>query len=297
MYWCQILLLCFLLTIGDNVLGQEWAPVGATWHYDQLEFSPHNDRSFIKYSVIGDTTIEDQSVKIFEQTFTTYLSQQDSILITRDTCYLSKNGDTVYLYDKIYRSFEFIYNFSAEPGDTLRVWCNQGDMDIDVVVDSVAVININGFELKKWYVRSPFSQICDMYGEIIENIGWTGFLFPQHSIADPPFGGPLRCYSDPVIGEYKISAKDCDFIVPVVESSKLGVNVYPNPFNRIVKVDDINNTISRISIIDLSGRVVGNPVPIDDELDLGDLSEGVYTLRIVTREGRVGYQKLIKKDY
>ena len=296
MHTCQILLLFFLLTISENVVGQEWAPIGATWHYDQLEFSPHNDRSFIKYSVIGDTIIEGQSVKVFEQALTTYLSHYDSILITRDTCYLSEIGDSVYLYDKIYRSFKLIYNFSAEPGDTLRVWCNQGDTDIDVVVDSVTLININGFELKKLYVTSPFPQDCNMNGDIIENIGWTGFLFPQHSIADPPIGGPLRCYSDPVIGDYKISEKDCDFIVPIIESSMLGVNVYPNPFNRIVRVDDRNRTISRISIIDLSGRVVGDPVLVDDQLDLGDLSEGVYTLRIVTKEGRVGYRKLIKND-
>lgn len=293
----QLIITCFLLIHYNNGFGQEWAPLGATWYYDQIEFSGDSDRSFIKYSVIGDTIIEGNSVKVFEQAFTTYLSYYDSILITKDTCYFSRIGDIVYFYDKNYGTFELTYDYSAQSGDTLIVWCNQGEVDIEVLVDSVSSININGFALRKFYVTSSFPQDCYMSGEIIENIGWTGFMFPQHSIADPPVGGPLRCYSDAIIGEFKISDKDCDFIVPSVESALLGINIYPNPFNRIIWFEDKNDRIERISIIDINGRIVSERTLVSQRIDLGDLSEGVYAIRIITNDGIVGYKKLIKNGY
>ncbi len=286
-----------LLMHCNNVVGQEWAPLGATWYYDQLQFSVHKDRSFIKYTVIGDTTIEDTSVKEFEQTFTAYLSQYDSIIITKDTCHLARIDDVVYFYDKNSGSFKFIYDYSAEPGDTLSVWCSQGDTSIEVRVDSISSININGFELKKFYVRSTFPQDCYMDGEIIENIGWTGFMFPQHSIADPPIGGPLRCYSDPIIGDFQISEKDCDFIVPTIDSKFSGVNIYPNPCREVVWVEDRNSDINKINIVDIDGRVIRHAQLVSSQIDLGDLSVGVYFIRIVTKEGTIVYRKLIKNGY
>jgi len=70
------------------VLGQNWAPIGATWYYEIVyPFSPQ--LAYIKYESVGDTNIQGHLCKI--------------ITVTDGTTgfgFLIGNSDTAYSYER-----------------------------------------------------------------------------------------------------------------------------------------------------------------------------------------------------
>ena len=58
------------------------------------------------------------------------------------------------------------------------------------------------------------------------------------------------------------------------------VSIYPNPANEVIKIlNDNNLSISGIEIIDLMGRTIMN-VENRDEINVSDLAEGQYFVKI-----------------
>lgn len=82
--------------------------------------------------------------------------------------------------------------------------------------------------------------------------------------------------------------------VGIDEAEGIGVDIYPNPANRIVNVS-CDEAISQIVIYNAIGQQVmlnnngGNKV----QLDLGNLAGGAYTMRVLTADGNQVTRKLI----
>lgn len=163
---------------------------------------------YIKFSVVGDTLINDEQTKIL---------LEENINLKDTSCselYMKSDSGLVYLFVPELNSFQLIYDFNALPGDTVHVFC-RGPSENDtiaVVVDSLSTLEVSEKSLKVQHVHQVRSvdDKYNMNGEIIENIGWTGFMFPLHAWADPPYGGRLRCFQNDSI-RVKLSEVDCDF--------------------------------------------------------------------------------------
>ena len=69
---------------------------------------------------------------------------------------------------------------------------------------------------------------------------------------------------------------------------------YPNPVMNYLKIDDESSSILYIDILNLNGNIVQTKKPINDVLDISNLTDGVYFLRIVTYNQKVFLKKIVK---
>ena len=79
-----------------------------------------------------------------------------------------------------------------------------------------------------------------------------------------------------------------------VESSKMIVEIYPNPAHGDIFVNV--SCLSTMTVLDLTGRIVIPPTPVNTTFHIphASLSPGIYFVRVTTIEGTV-VKKLIKK--
>lgn len=288
------LLQCLILLITPIIcFGQYWAPKGAIWHYEQIDFSPQIYNDLKIYESIGDTVINGDSSRIIEKTSIFISPFTGDTSLGKENIYTKFDSNRVYFFYQPANEFRLLYDFNAIAGDTFQVFCRQSETDsaITVVVDSVSHMVIGGDTLKVQHIYQPEFEICWMGGIIIERIGWTGYMFPQHSWADPPGGGPLRCYEDTIIGLYQpISAIACDFITSVPELDKTNnrVIVYPNPTSGKIAIKS-NKEFDTIQLQNTLGKIIQEYRNVST-IDMNDLTNGIYFL-VLYKDG----QKLIKK--
>ncbi len=278
------LLLLWLFNIGYS---QNWAQNQAIWHYEQTDYGPPFYDDYIKLTYVGDTVINgDSSTIIFEEKI--FLDTIFSGYI-----YMKSNSNRVYLFVPSLNTFELVYDFNAITGDTIEVFCRQGVNDslITIKIDSVSTIDINGHNLKVQYVSQPILEECYMAGTIIEKIGWIGFMFPLSSLTDPPYGGSLRCYEDSVIGQYKVSSYNCDYIVSVnsIKANK-NLKIFPNPTTGKIRVQA--EGIVGVEVMDITGKPIikhsrENGNPVNNEIDLSQHPKGIYIIKVRTAKGVV----------
>jgi hypothetical protein len=85
--------------------------------------------------------------------------------------------------------------------------------------------------------------------------------------------------------------------------SKGLVSVCPNPASRQLTVDSRRSAVSgqqsavRLSILDLYGRKIkafGNISSFPHLIDISDLRDGIYLLRLIDDEGKSGFAKFLK---
>lgn len=105
------------------------------------------------------------------------------------------------------------------------------------------------------------------------------------------------------VQKYSSSTDDGTFYVSAYDPNLLGtseltraqsIKVYPNPFKDIINISNAENYTSGV-VVDMSGRVVKTLSKVQSQLDLGDLSAGVYVLNLTSKEGTKTSIKLVKK--
>ncbi|HPF93721.1 MAG TPA: T9SS type A sorting domain-containing protein, partial [Tenuifilaceae bacterium] len=82
----------------------------------------------------------------------------------------------------------------------------------------------------------------------------------------------------------------------VANLQQAGINLYPNPTAQMLTVELGQNKALRLTVTDLTGRVVltkENPTQTET-LDLSPLSNGVYLL-VVQTNGKVLSTRVVKK--
>jgi hypothetical protein len=103
-------------------------------------------------------------------------------------------------------------------------------------------------------------------------------------------GGPSGANSD-IIG---VDTFSVDRPLSTDSFFKNNFSVYPNPVNDVVNISSLNNSeITKVSITDINGRVVKEINSNVATVSVGDLTAGIYFLKINTLEG-VGTTKFVK---
>lgn len=296
---------------------KEWAPIGAKWYYNQIEWSEDGNR-FIKnaklviFHCTKDSTIGNYPVKIIE-VFERTIGNNLPILISRDFIY--QHDDTIFYYNPYHDKFFVLYNFAAKPGDTIHVH-NQPFTPIpsfnawtapipsfSYVVEGYDSIEIDGIYYRKQVVTNDFdnsSWAVTYTGSvnIIEKIGNLQYFY------GPPFVSPLlpvetlpilRCYDDSML-HYKNSLWEytCDMLkINFITKDK--IKIFPNPFVNYVSIKSIQ-PIAWVELYSISGQRVlhtkGNDM-YSIQLNTTNLLKGFYLLKMKTSE-KLYYQKLLK---
>lgn len=292
-----------LLFATLSASAQVWAPAGATWYYDWIEWATDG---YAKIHYTTDSVVGGKLCKVLEIENHTYdwttHTYHDGVLGYEYT-YLENN--IVYYYR--FGHFYTLYDFSSAPGTTWSVagW-EQGfpcDSTGTVVLDSTGVTTINSFPLKYLKVSPGQNSGWEFMDKIIERIGCLGYMFPgPNCVIDIPGPGQLRCYSDNEFGLYQrpVFPPACDYIIGMDDRPRgfNEVNIYPVPASTAITVEVAGQFTGRlgIEISDITGIKIKS---LDSEdaktvIVTEDLPDGIYLLTITSRNGCKWNTKFVK---
>jgi hypothetical protein len=298
-------LLFLLFCTTANVYTQDFAPIGAKWHYTHS-----NTESFLTIESVGDTTIDLKTCQIL----------QSSGIVEKDirTYIHSFEGKVEVYFNK---NFYTLFDFNAQPGESWIVpnlFIDYSFSDPDsfatATVDSIDFETINNVNAKVLYVsiknvyreRWQWGNNSKTYLEknkIVEYLGPMEFMFPTRMhMAPEPIFGLLRCYEDNNIGFYETGkAESCTAyeppnIISVEKHNLSSLSIFPNPATDFITISGIEaSSPVFISILNIQGGLIENTMTLSSEpVNISHLSPGLYFLKI-NSPGSVHIEKFIKR--
>lgn len=269
--------LFFAVGLAVGVKGQQpFAPVGAKWHYTEVSMTGP-EISYTWFESVKDTIVANQSCrKIIGSSGCAWKAD-----------YLFDRNDSVFFYNNAIQQFDLLYNFAANAGDSWTIhhpvnWGGDND-STTLTVDSTSSITIDGVNLKVLYTRAINEENNNWWsfkGEHIQRIG-AAYLFPVFGACDPG-PGELRCYQDSDIF-YKQGQYDCEY-VSVIDISNDALGVFPNPTEKILYIESVENIMS-VTVFAINGQKVLNTK--QKNIDVSSLTKGTYVLYATTVGGQI----------
>ncbi|HYV95417.1 MAG TPA: T9SS type A sorting domain-containing protein [Chitinophagales bacterium] len=222
--------LLFSLIIFILKAQNEFAPVGAVWHYNLFAFEGFGDQRIYSEAdtFINGTTCRKLLIDDFEYN---YIS--DTILhYAKPAVFVYDSSDVYYVFQD--GKFKVLYDFNVSPGsywttDLKSMWgCDSiGKVFVDSSGDDV----IDGTMLRWMKVHDTiaFGGYFNHSKRIYKKIGSLDFLFPYPACYIYEFGFALRCYQDSVLGYPEV--KECDFILTTLNDLRAAnrIEIFPNP--------------------------------------------------------------------
>ncbi len=289
-------LLLMLLINSIGCFSQEFAPVGATWHYSSGGFTS-NIYYPVKLQSLKDTVI--MGIPCRKTTAAESFGFNNAN-------YVYSSSNKVYLFDSHQQQFVKIYDFNLNTGDTLRYklsFLNTIDTTSAYVIDSIGSTVINGKTLKVQFTHcimqfNPY-PLYFMCGKMIEGVGSDFFLFPQNTNQDP-LNSQLRCYSDTSIGYYNTGiVSNCDSIVNSVkeEYNTNDVQVFPNPANNSITFNTDSYQDFNLTIFNAIGQAVLQKQLTTSitTLNIQGFQQGMYYYQLINDKGKLISGKFVKE--
>jgi hypothetical protein len=295
--------LIILLLVCNVIRAQDFAPVGAKWHFSY----GHN---YISYESVKDTVIGGKLCKVIETHAST---QENPTEIVRVSVHSNAGKIEVFKFNNFYT----LYDFNASIGDSWLLpsvlfdeinWQYACDSFAIATVTNISTRTINGRELKVLSVdlagtsHDWFGENSSTVVEFIEVIGSLNTLFPRpRCIIGGDMASPLRCYFDPLFGQYETNIVDsCTAIIVdtginLLLSEINQIKIAPNPTtNKTFEILGIESTPINIQIVDLNGRLLyKKEINENEKISLPDLTEGVYFLKVTDKNYNSKTVKLI----
>lgn len=288
-----------------TIKGQDFAPIGAEWHYEELfRFSGATD--YIKIASEKDTVILGETCRKITKRHKLFCNDRP------DVEYLFTRNDTVFFLDTTFNKFQILYDFNAGQNSSWIIETRDESMDIDtltITVDSISTTQINGQSLKIMHVtyvkddenqpRTYNSTITEKLGDIEYMFNWDHFSF---TTCDGNYSNGIRCYQDGSFGLYSSGLADsCNHA-----SSGIGIEdlnaanlteLFPNPAQDFLDVRFKNQSNYVIELFDLNGQIVKSYKDYGSnfKLDLTEVKRGLYLLRVLKENRLVSIKKLIKE--
>lgn len=303
----RLLFSAAFLTVVNLSFAQEFAPIGAEWHYTE-GFAFSGDINYLTIKSIKDTTIN---------------GKQSRRLDCKRLCwnpsgrqYIHYTNDSLYYYYPVLDTFQLIAAFNAQPDDSWNILIKDWDESVDTVtvrVDSINSIAINEKPLRQLFVtyylknHDPNGAVIQNYdynSRIIEKIGDVHYLFnfPVNAglMCDDNYSEGLRCYEDAELGLYSTGIADsCTYTYTWtgIESSTVlkKITVFPNPTNGLLVINGSTGKEITAQIKDLTGNTIfSKNLNANNTIDLTGLPKGLYILGLYIHDKAIGFAKLLK---
>lgn len=290
----------FLLLFSfSTIKAQEFAPIGAEWHYT-MRFFMSEDERFVKIESVKDTIVNEKTCSLLE------IEYGFSCYFYNEKEYVYQEDSIVYFYSPVVDDFQIMYDLKAKKDSSWVIIYKVEPFITDttlVTVDSVYTVTINGQDLLAFDVtyKSLVEEFWNYSGSIVELIGDNSYLFNYASMAsgvicDVDYSGGLRCYQDNYIGFYSTGIVDsCTFVTGLNEQSNISALItYPNPFNNSTTL--VYNLENDTEVIITIFNQLGDPLKVIRQkqqhgeqrliLDTKELPAGIYYFFI-----QAGHQK------
>lgn len=303
-----ILFFSLLFFLPGWAAGQDWAPIGAKWHYYGFDFYTDCNYGYSTMDSVRDTVVQGKTARVLQITS----FGEDNMPEREEIMY--GDADRIYHYLPEADSFYVLYDFSAVAGDTLFIRTTPFQdyygrfglvSQFILLVDSTSSMIIDGDTLRVQYVHAlePDSVIANFTwgGQRIltEKIG-AGLMFGLPTVL-PLAGcwGGLRCYADETLS-VSFASQACDYLTSL--DAEWGnpdlIRLWPNPARTYLQVAycPVGKPLShpRIVIWNPAGQVVleqeiSRPVAcLETELSLEGLPAGLYRLALYDDKGLLG---------
>ena len=242
----------------------------------------------VPFYVKGDTVINEK--KCVMTNIITYF------LGGKGLCFYEEN-DSVFYYNETTESFQILYDFSLQAGDSYVICPSDRFINdsLFVFIDSVTSVWVNGVSLRVQYVhtqsvshteRPNFWQIGDMNKAVIyETIGSLNFFIPQEDGWNDDFFSHLCQYSGNSIYYKQNPDENCDTKSRITEADNIGcLHICPNPASKYVDVsisEETSGKENEWTVVDVLGHVVYRNVTAASEvrIPLDGMSKGLYVVR------------------
>lgn len=232
--------------------------------------------STLSYKFQGDTLIDGKTYKKVYKF--DHQSSQDWVL----RCFIREDENKrVYTYSYLIEGEILMYDFSANPGDSLLVG-GSGYEDFYLHVDSITQIEIDNSMRNKYWLSCHTQQ--DYNETWIEGIGSDRGIL-QTNIA-LMVGGRywFLCYwQDEELVYSNPDFEGCWMTnVGLEEARERQIRIYPNPAKDYLRVENTgNNRIREISISDITGREIMFIKECNRPINISSLASGVYIVKVI----------------
>ncbi len=299
------LLIIFSLLMLAQSQAQNFAPVGAKWHYSigNLDF---NGVKCAVLTVKEDTLINNITASVIE----VKLIDNPGIEKVISHEYIARQNDSVMYYNPNYNKFFLLYNFSAKAGDTVDVHkelsrVTPGFLVPKLANDSITFsyrilstdsVMINGTWKKKQTIfgvndsyYSMETYKTDSFRVIIDGLYSFTYLFGRAAlITMETTECMLRCYNDSTYNfKYAKWNKPCDYANSYTGLSEKNIYnqlaVYPNPITNEMHIT-IGNHDKPITftMYNSVGQIVKTFSGGSGIYSVDELPTGVYFLKFAT---------------
>lgn len=298
----KVALLILLIFSLNKASSQVWCYPGAIWHYTHYNAYAS---LYAKHTYVYDTIILGKNcnkITYYTQGFGTF----GPVSYFNTPYFTYVNNNVVYLYDQAASSFDTLFNYNATIGDSwIAAPISYTGCVTNITVSDTGHSFIQGKFLKWMKVNmvSPY-YMTGKVDTIFERIGCLNnyLYYPQDfcpTALHQERGGPLRCYDDNQIVNYKhMYNQACNYYYLPTGIDKLNkqknIFLYPNPANDNLEVHvDNGSKISEIKLINELGQTV--LITTKTHLDISDIAMGVYYLKILFEDSSICNEKFVKE--
>jgi len=290
----HVILIIYIISFTHNIKAQtSFGSDGTIWEHC---YKPDINDPEITVTVesINDFIYENLNCSTLKIDFPGLYTQEAEIC---------KEGNKVFY--KVIDSLHIIYDFDLVGGDSLVVRYPKEYETIRPLdgipshftyyIKSVETIEIGGQSLIRQYIECDYYDPLNSYkcvdnwqgshGYITEQIGFSNWVFPYMTIffEGDIFGGLNYFENAELVIENNLG---CDPISSTININE-EINVYPNPFTKILNVESDSN-IGSLEVYDLSGKLLLKSQSTQIEL----AESGLYILKVIV-ESSSNYFKII----
>ena len=300
----KISLIILCLSIAFIANAQVWVSESAVWHY---EWSNVGFGGFERIEYVKDTLIDNKLCNKLVPTNYQFTTNENHEIVplgqnTLKSHYTYACGDTV--FHLVNGKFYVLYNFGAKPGDSWNIGVDTNTYKCSksyVKVDSIGTIVLNATKYRWISLSTLPNSSMGLNGKVIERFGAINdYLFPTYRNCDTNIATDLgsytfSCFQDQNFPLYNVLNKDCEYLLtinlPEIEQS---VKIYPIPTKGKLYISRGSNSEILIKIFTITGNEVYSKHAMTNVIDLSDLNDGIYFLRIYDNYKKIITRKIVK---
>ncbi len=137
----------------------------------------------------------------------------------------------------------------------------------------------------------------NIYLEVTDNVTVNDWMFAYTPVKDTYYNvtGIVNGRLDAFKVEPRMVSDIVDLgVTPVNPEQEITFNVYPNPFNDNITIDN-NDKLTRVVVVNIAGqRVIDIEYP-NREIRTANLVSGVYVISLYTENGIAKSERIIKR--
>jgi hypothetical protein len=300
--------ICLAMLFMGSLRAQSWCPPGAEWYHTRYTM---NGSSYVKINYTGTVVVNTFTCQQLNYQIGSRSGFTNQVTISNSlpTFYTYISNSVVYLRIDNTTNFDTLYHFNAVPGNQWLLPANKVT-GITCTKSKLTVLDtghrvVQGVNLR--WLKVNISNGFPATDTIYERLGFKQHFFLAFDLCsgqhDYYYGGPLRCYSDNQILNYKLITDSCDhlqlYLNSIEENSILNsVKIYPNPTadKIFIDYDNLEAKTVKLLITNPLGQVIQigeSPLPTQ-EINIRTLEIGFYFLTVQS-ENRQKVFKILKE--